>query len=151
MSAPTVGVDLHISQWIPPKRELPFPKPKESKKALETIQKPKKDSENGLMVQSKSTGASEKIANKTALPSKHGEQQVKRVMRRTNTPPTSKLSSVVEVPDSDEETRPTNERRNSVLWEEEQSPLASKSAAIARPSTAPGLKSKAMASRKRSN
>lgn len=151
MSAPTVGVDLHISQWIPPKRELPFPKPKEPKKALDTIQKPKKGSENGPILQSKSTSASDKVANKTALPSKHGEQQIKRVVRRTNTPPTSKLSSVVEVPDSDEETRPTNERRNSVLWEEEPPPLASKSAAIARPSTAPGLKSKAMASRKRSN
>lgn len=150
MSAPTVGDDLHISQWIPPKRELPFPKPKDPTKALETIQKPKKGSENGPVLQFKSTGASEKVANKTALPSKHGEQQVKRVVRR-NTPPISKLSSVVEVPDSDEDTRPTNTHRNSVLWEEEPSPLASKSAAIARPSTAPGLKSKAMASRKRSN
>ena len=152
MSAPTIGDDLHTSQWIPPKRELPFPKPKEPKKALETTQKPKKSSEDGPILQTKGTGVSENLSNTKTLPNKHREQQGKRVaVRRTSTPPISKLSSVVEVPDSDEETRPINAHRNSVLWQEEPSPLASKSAAIARPSTAPGLKSKAMISRKRSN
>lgn len=152
MSAPTMGDDLHASQWIPPKRELPFPKPKEPKKALETTQKPKKGSENGPVLQSKGTGVPENLANTKTLPNKYGEQQGKRVaVRRTNTPPISKLSSVVEVPDSDEETRPINAHRNSVLWQEEPSPLASKSATIVRPATAPGLKSKAITSRKRSN
>ncbi|KFY84622.1 hypothetical protein V500_09157 [Pseudogymnoascus sp. VKM F-4518 (FW-2643)] len=152
MSALTIGNDLHASQWIPPKRELPFPKPKEPKKALETTQKPKKSSEDGPILQPKGTGVSENLANTKTLPNKHGEQQGKRVaVRRTSTPPISKLSSVVEVPDSDEETRPINAHRDSMLWQEEPSPLASKSAAIARPSTAPGLKSKAITSRKRSN
>lgn len=150
MSVPTVGDDLHASQWIPPKRELPFPKRKEPKKALEIAQKPKKSSGNSPILQSKDSEASENLANTKILPSKHGEQQGKRVtVRRTNTPPTSKLSTVLEVPDSDE-TRLTNSLRNSV-WQEEPSPLASKSASIVRPSTAPGLKSKAMASRKRPN
>lgn len=150
MSVPTVGDDLHASQWIPPKRELPFPKRKEPKKALEITQKTKKSSENSPILQSKDTESTENLANTKTLPSKHGEQKGKRVtVRRTNTPPTSKLSTVLEVPDSDE-TRPTNTLRNSV-WQEEPSPLASKSAAIVRPSTAPGLKSKAMASRKRPN
>ena len=152
MSAPTVVDDLHLSQWIPPKRELPFPKSKVQKKTLETSQKSKKGSENASMLQSKDTGANEGPKKSRTLPSKLGEKQNKRVaMRRTNTPPTSKLPTVVEVPDSDEETRPTNALRNSVLWEEEPSPLALKSAAIVRPSTAPGLKSKAINTRKRSN
>ncbi|OBT69312.1 hypothetical protein VE03_01198 [Pseudogymnoascus sp. 23342-1-I1] len=152
MSAPAVGDDLRVSQWIPPKRELPFQKSKDPKKVLETTQKLNKVSENDTMLHSKSTGAPGNLINKTVLPNKHGEQQVKRAaVRRTNTPPTSKLSSVVEVPDSDEETQPVNAHRNSALWEEEPSPLASKSAAITRPSTPPGLKSKAIASRKRSN
>ncbi|ELR05627.1 hypothetical protein VC83_07649 [Pseudogymnoascus destructans] len=151
MSVPTVGDDLHTSQWIPPKRELPFPKRKEPKNALETAEKLNKGTEDGPIPPSKGIGASESLANARTLPSKYGEQQAKRAtVRRTNTPPTSKLSTVLEVPDSDE-TRPTNSPRNSVLWEEEPSPLASKSAAIARPSTAPGLKLKAMTCRKRPN
>ncbi|OBT77426.1 hypothetical protein VF21_04245 [Pseudogymnoascus sp. 05NY08] len=151
MSVPTVGDDLHASQWIPPKRELPFPKRKELKKALETTGEPNKGTENDQMPPSKSTGTSESLANTATLPTNHGEQQSKRVaVRRTNTPPTSKLPTVLEVPDSDEKTRPTNSLQNSV-WQEEPSPLASKSAAIKRPSTAPGLKSKAINSRKRPN
>ncbi|KFZ07100.1 hypothetical protein V501_06776 [Pseudogymnoascus sp. VKM F-4519 (FW-2642)] len=150
MSVPTVGDDLHISLWIPPKRELPFPKRKEPKKALETAKKPNKGTEDGPMLPPESTEAPRSLANTTTLPSKQAEQQDKRVtVQRTNTPPTSKLSTVLEVPDSDE-ARPTNALRNSV-WQEEPSPLASKSAAIKRPSTAPGLKSKAMTSRKRPN
>jgi hypothetical protein len=158
MSAPTVGDDLHLSQWIPPRRELPFPKPKEQKeqkepkKGLETGQKYKKATENGPVTQSKVTGASEIQVKTQTLPNKHEVQQGKRATaRKTNTPPTSKLPSVIEVPDSDEETQPTKAPRNSVLWQDEPSPLASKCAAIARPSTAPGLKSKAVISRKRSN
>ncbi|KFY15322.1 hypothetical protein V492_02075 [Pseudogymnoascus sp. VKM F-4246] len=151
MSAPTVGGDLHLSQWIPPKRELPFPKRKEPKKALEIAEKPKKDFKNGPVLPSESTGASEKLANAMALPDKHGEQKGKRAtVQRKRTPPTSKLPTVLEVPDSDE-ARPTNAPRNSTLWQEELSPLASKSASIVRPSTAPGLKSKAMNPRKRPN
>ncbi|KFX92914.1 hypothetical protein V490_05105 [Pseudogymnoascus sp. VKM F-3557] len=152
MSAPTVGDGLHLSQWIPPRRELPFPKPKEPKKGLETGQKYKKGTEKGPMPQSKVTGASEIQVKTQTLSNKHEAQQEKRATaQKTNTPPTSKLPSVIEVPDSDEETQPTKARRNSVLWQDEPSPLASKSAAIARPSTAPGLKSKAVTSRKRSD
>ncbi|KFY30842.1 hypothetical protein V493_01611 [Pseudogymnoascus sp. VKM F-4281 (FW-2241)] len=151
MSAPTVGDDLHASQWIPPKRELPFPKRKESKRASETAQKHKKVSENSHILQSEDTGASKSLANTATFSNKHGEQGGKRVAaQRTNTPPTSRLSSVLEVPDSDE-TRSTNALRTSVVRQEEPSPLASKSAAIPRPSTAPILNSKAISSRKRSN
>lgn len=152
MSAPTVGDDLHTSQWIPPKRELPFPKKKEPKKAVQTAPIPNNGSENRPLLQSEGPRVSENATKPKTLLDKHGKQQVKRVaVRRTSTPPTSKSSSVVEVPDSHEKTRPTNTRRNSVLWQEEPSPLASKKGAIARPFTSPGLKSKATASRKRPN
>ena len=139
MSAPTTSDGLPISQWIPPKRELPFPKPKESKKAVQLASKPKSDSENKSMLQS--------------VPDTHEEREGKRaVARKTSTPPTSALPPTLEIPDSDyETTRSKNALGTLVVWEEEPSPLASKSTAIVRPSVASGLKSKATSTIKRSN
>lgn len=141
MSAPITSDALETSPWIPPRRELPFPKPKEPKKVAEPIPKSQETVESTISEPSATAVPGKETKTPPAPAPKRGG---KRVAQRKAAPP-----AISEIPNLSEGTPRRNPGSLSITPERETAPLVAKSAAIARPSIAPGLQSKATVSRKR--
>jgi hypothetical protein len=142
MSAPITRDPLETSSWIPPRRELPFPKPKEPKKVAEPIPKSQETVESTSSKPSATAVPGKETKTSPAPAPKRGG---KRVAQRKAAPP----PAISEIPNLSEGTPCRDSGSLSIIPEQERAPLAAKSAAIARPSTAPGLQTKATVSRKR--
>ncbi len=139
--------------WLPPKRELPFPKVR----ALTKSFLPRVDPASCSEPQPK-TGARQIIENTECVTPGHTTlvfpRTVKRVaQRQTNRAPLATERNISDSLDEDSPNVDGNDGRPQTLAEreEESSPLAAKTAGVSRPSTAPGLQSKMMttATRKR--
>jgi hypothetical protein len=144
LSAPVPESPESLSQWLPPRRELPFPKARAAPKSRtptidlppsqpkSTAHKPRTCEVAGHVVPEITTP----VLNQTG----------KRVAQRQNNE--LPLATQAAMPESLAQEPPEIEERTMRQQimserEEEPSPLAAKSAAVTRPSTAPGLRSKA--------
>jgi hypothetical protein len=147
LSAPAQLTPENLSQWLPPRRELPFPKARASTK---TFFPP-----SGLPSSSEVLfGASKRQISEDTECVAQGDvtpafpRAMKRVAQRqaSSVPQTAQQN----ISDETAEGTPNTDERDirlqiAVEHDEEASPLAAKSAALGRPSTAPGLRSKATA------
>jgi hypothetical protein len=154
LSAPVPSNSETLSQCLPPRRELPFPKARVTTKPCTPIDLLPSLEPKLRAGESRVDGVAQFVAPANATPIFN--RSMKRVaQRRTNyAPPVTQGgisgSLAKESPGIDgRDARP----QMLVEREEEPSPLAAKSAAVSRPSTAPGLRSKVMgpATRKRPN
>jgi hypothetical protein len=152
-SAPVPSTPESLSQWLPPRRELPFPKARvATKSSTPTVDLPA-SSEPKLRAGEPRVGeVAQFVAPENTTPVLN--RSMRRIaQRRTNRAPPVTQENISgslgeESVDSDgKDARP----QMLVEREEEPSPLAAKSVAVSRPSTAPGLRSKVMitATRKR--
>jgi hypothetical protein len=145
VSAPVTAPNDITSQWIPPRRELPFPRarltassPIPTTKALPSPV----ETSSARLATSQTFAPASTPQNSPPVPT----ESKRRVAQRK----TTNLRS-----ETKEELNNDTQHRRQAGREpvEDLSPLAAKSAAFGRPSTAPGLRSKAtnIASRKRPN
>lgn len=146
LSAPVPSTAENLSPWLPPRRELPFPKSRVSTKSCVPTVDLQPSSEEPFRAGERQVGENtERVTPGSTTPAFH--RTMKRVaQRQTNRAP---LAAQRNIPDVLAKGAPSVDGRDGRLQmlaerEEEPSPLAAKSAAASMPSTAPGLRSKVM-------
>lgn len=141
LSAPIRANPESLSQWLPPRRELPFPKARTTAKSrTPTVDPTPSPQSKTITKEPRAIEAAHYCATEYSTPVIN--RNAKRLAQRA--PPAAtqaKKPEPVAIEQLDFEEKGTKQRAISDS-EEEPSPLAAKSTAVTRPSTAPGLRSK---------
>jgi hypothetical protein len=144
LSAPVAENPESFSQWLPPRRELPFAKARVTPKPLTpTTDPPPSPRLKATSHEPRTSEIAQHAAPENITPVL--DRDLKRVAHRQNNGlPTVIQANMSEVTEESLEVAAQNTRQQVISErEEEPSPLAAKSAAVTRP-TAPGLQSKVM-------
>jgi hypothetical protein len=146
LSAPVPSTPENLSQWLPPRRELPFPKARvATKTCTASVDLPPSSDPKLGASESGVDEVTEFVAPGNTAPmfirgvKRVAQRRAKRAPQATQENISGSLNE--EPADSDgTDIRPQRLAQR----EEEPSPLAAKSSAVSRPSPAPGLRSKVM-------
>jgi hypothetical protein len=146
LSAPVPSPPENLSPWLPPRRELPFPKSRVSTKSCVPTVDLQPSSEEPFRAGERQVGEdTECVAPGSTTPA--FPRTMKRVVQRQiNRAPLAAQRNITDALAEDALSVDGRKGRLQMLAEreEEPSPLAAKSAAVSRPSTAPDLRSKVM-------
>jgi hypothetical protein len=145
LSAPVPSTPENLSPWLPPRRELPFPKSRISTKSCVSTVDLHPSSEEPFRAVEQVGEDTECVAPGSTTPAFH--RTMKRVaQRQTNRAPLAAQRNISDLLAKDVPSVDGRDGRLQMLAEREEEPslLAAKSAAASRPSTAPGLRPKVM-------